>query len=237
MPLSLSHDISQEFFISQSVIFIVADDPAVRDSLRSPLVREGFDVRAYDSPKAFLDAIVPSATGCVLIDIDMPDGAGFGLMAEIHRRHLALPFIVTTGHANPVFCAPEKKALANSCLKRPFEEQTVLAIVRHVLNRAHDHNPESRAIRMRFASLSKRDSDVLAGLLRGRSSKAIAHELGISRKTVEGHRANLKAKTGARSLVELLRMSLAAEKSLAPPEGAVGAQSVSGGAHENQRAS
>ena len=237
MPLSLPHDISQEYIKSQPVISIVADDPAVRESLRSPLVREGFEVRTYDSPKAFLEAIAPSAAGCVLIDIDMPDGAGFGLMAEIHQRHLALPFIVTSVHVNPVFCAPEKKALANNCLKRPFEEQTVLAIVRDVLKRAHDHNPESRAIRMRLASLSKRESDVLAGLLRGRSSKAIAHELGISRKTVEGHRANLKAKTGARSLVELLRMSLAAEKSAASSEAAIGSQSANGPARENRRAS
>jgi two-component system, LuxR family, response regulator FixJ len=195
-----------------ATVCLVTDDSVVRESLRSPLVRKGFDVRAYDSPQAFLGAISWFTTGCVLIDIDMADGAGFGLLAEIHRHHLALAVIVITAHANCVFCTPGKTAPANKCLKRPFEAQTLLAVVGHALMQDSDTNPEAQAIRVRLASLSKRENEILAGLLQGQVNKAIAHELGISRKTVEARRANLMAKMRARSLAQLQRMSLAAEE-------------------------
>lgn len=180
------------------------------------MAKQDFDVRLYDTPRTFIDDVARNPAGCcVLADVDMPDGDGFGLLIEIKQHRLALPVIFITAHANCPLAIEAMRAGAIDLLERPFHEDALLAAVRRAQLRvglSHQINFNLQATSTGLTRLTKRENDIWTGLLKGQSNKVIAHELGISRKTVEVHRANLMSKTGARTLAELVRMGLTAER-------------------------
>lgn len=200
---------------AEIVVYVVAKDPADRETLRTPLAKQAFDVRLYDSPRTFINDVARRPIGCcVLADVDTPEADGFGLLIEIKQRHLTLPVIFITSHANCPLAIEAMRAGAIDLLERPLHEEAVLAAVRRAQLRVGLSPPKDahlHAACTRLDRLTRRENDILAGLLKGQSNKIIAHELGISRKTVEVHRANLMSKTGARTLAELVRMGLTAE--------------------------
>lgn len=198
---------------AERVVYVVAKDLAVRETLRVPLAKQDFDVRLYETPRRFIDEVAPHPIGCcVLADVDMPEGSGFGLLIEIKQHHLALPVIFITSHANCPLAIEAMRAGAIDLLERPLPEDALVAAVRRAQSRVGSSFPNNvHPPATGLARLTKREHDILAGLLKGQPNKIIAHELGISRKTVEVHRANLMAKTGARTLAELVRMGLTAE--------------------------
>ena len=124
-----------------------------------------------------------------------------------------MPVIVITAHGDVPLAIAAMKRGAINFLEKPFDSDALLNSIRAALTRGDGepaHDAETQVIKERFATLSKRENDVLAGLLDGRPNKTIAHELGISARTVEVHRANMMKKTQATSLAELVKMALAA---------------------------
>lgn len=186
-----------------------------------PLAKEDFDVRLYEMSRSFVEDAAQHPIGCcVFIDVDTPQGDGFGLLTEIKQHHLAFSVIFVTAHADCPLAIEAMRAGAIDLLERPFNDDALVAAVRRAqlrLGLSAPNNFELQTARARLASLTKRENEILAGLLKGQSNKVIAHELGISRKTVEVHRANLMTKMGARTLAELVRMGLTAGKSLKAP--------------------
>ncbi|PPD43360.1 MAG: DNA-binding response regulator [Methylocystis sp.] len=194
------------------VVHVVDDDTAVRDAVGLLLSTEGFDVHTYPSAPAFLKAIATHHQGCVVTDVRMPEMNGIALIAKMREERIAMPVIVLTAHADVPLAVEAMKLGAVDLLEKPFEDDALLMAVDAALERRNveeSRSRESLAIRSRLATLTRRENEILAGLLRGLSNKVIAHDLGISIRTAEVHRANIMAKMRAGNLAELVKMALA----------------------------
>jgi len=197
-----------------STVCIIDDDQAVLAALRSLLTAEGYAVRAHDSARTFLDMIEQDDCGCLVTDVRMPGMSGLDLLAKMKERRVSIPVIVITAHGDIPLAIAAMKRGATQFFEKPFDNDALLDSIRAALTRREEsepaHDAEIQMIKERFATLSKREKDVLACLLNGLPNKVIAHELGISARTVEVHRANMMKKTQASSLAELVRMALIA---------------------------
>ena len=197
-------------FCSQT-IYVVDDDKLALDSLSLLLSAEGYAVRSHESAGTFLDAIKQNERGCVIADARMPGMSGLDLLAVMKQRRVSMPVIVVTGHGDVHLAVEAMKRGAIDFFEKPLDAGALLASVRSALmseNGICPSNAETRILQKRFATLSKREKEVLSGLLRGQHNKFIANELGISPRTVEVHRANLMKKMLAESLPELVKMAL-----------------------------
>jgi two-component system response regulator FixJ len=195
----------------ESTIHVIDDDPAIRDSLSLLLTTEGHEVRTHESAQSFLEAIGEGENGCVVTDVCMPGLSGLDLIETMRKRHISMPIIVITGHADIPLAVQAMKQGAVDFLEKPFDEDALLASIQQVLRCKNDdaaRKAKVQSILSKLATLTRRENEVLAGLLKGQSNKVIAHELYISVRTVEVHRAMVMAKMEARSLPELVRIAL-----------------------------
>ncbi len=200
------------------VVFVVDDDPPVRDSLALLLTVAGFPVRTFASAEAFLAAWQPHWRGCLLTDVRMPGMSGVALQQALRERGIRLPVIVMTGHGDVPLAVQAMKAGAVDFLEKPFDDAQLLERLeqcrREDLARLAKEADRARR-RAALERLTPRERQVLDCLLAGKPNKIIAAELGISPRTVEVHRARVMEKLGVHSLPELVRLVLEAE---APPE-------------------
>jgi len=199
--------------MNEDFVFVVDDDADIRDSMRMLLEVAGFQVRSFTSAKHFLADDRPKH-GCLIADIRMPDMSGLELQEEVTRRQIDLPVIVITGHGDVPLAVQAMKAGAIDFLEKPFSEDMILASVRRAMeigSRARGRAAETRAAKDLLSALTPRERGVLDKLVQGRSNKVVAHELGISPRTVEIHRAHIMNKMEASSLSDLVRVVLAAE--------------------------
>ena len=197
-----------------SVVHVIDDDEALRDSIRMVLAHEGFDVRTYPSADAFLAILGVPAPGCVVTDVRMPGMSGIELMAEMVRLGVALPVIVVTGHADVPLAVRAMKQGAVDLIEKPFEGVQLIDAVRRALEVGRGSRQtafDALEAQARLATLTARETEVLDRLVKGQPNKVIAYEMGISPRTVEVHRANVMKKTQAGSLSELVRMFLRVE--------------------------
>jgi len=172
-----------------------------------------FDVQAYASAAAFLDALPDLQRVCVVTDVRMPGISGVELLRRLKELKIEVPVIVITGHGDVPLAVEAMKAGAIDFLEKPFDDDALVASVSSALRGLDDvvkRQSEVAEIETRLAGLSKRERDVLGGLVAGRANKQIAFELGISPRTVEIYRANLMNKMQAGSLSDLVRMALLA---------------------------
>jgi two-component system response regulator FixJ len=193
-------------------IYVVDDDKSALDSLSLLLTAEGYAVRSHESAGTLLDAIKQNERGCVITDARMPGMSGLDLLAVMKERRVSMPVIVVTGHGDVHLAVEAMKLGAIDFFEKPFDAGALLASVRSALMSENDicpSNAEIRILQKRFATLRKREKEVLAGLLRGQLNKVMANELGLSVRTVEIHRTNLMKKMQTKSLPELIKMALA----------------------------
>ena len=194
-------------------VYIVDDDEAVRDSLSVLLWSKGYAVRSFGSALEFLAAAPSLPSGCLIVDIRMPEVDGLELQARLRAHALAFPMIVITGHADVPLAVRAMKAGAVDFIEKPFASDTILDSLDGALSRLaspSERDPATAAAAGKLALLSPRERQVLEGLLAGLPNKSIAYDLAISPRTVEVHRARVMNKTGVRSLSELIRLALAA---------------------------
>ena len=197
---------------SESIVHVVDDDEAVRDSVAFLLRSAQIEVEVYESAVAFLGKAA-GAAGCVVTDVRMPEMTGIELVRRLKELGNKLPVIVMTGHGDVPLAVEAMKAGAVDFIEKPFDEATMLTAVRAALARGDavgKRDAERAEIEQRLSRLSGRERDVLLGLVRGQPNKIIAHNLGISPRTVEVYRANVMAKMDAPSLSDLVRMALVA---------------------------
>lgn len=195
------------------VVHVVDDDEAVRRSLALLLVSFGLEAQTHSSAEDVLARLTTLRPGCLVIDIRMPCMDGLELQAELMRRGCRMPVIVVTGHADVGLAVRAMKSGALDFIEKPYSEDDVLRAVHSALIHTHDTSQtdaSAQAAQVRIAALTPRERDVLQRLVDGRPNKVIAHELGISPRTVEIHRANLMEKLGCRSLAEAVRTAITA---------------------------
>lgn len=197
--------------MSSGTVYIVDDDQPVRDALQLRLEIEGYDVLSFASVSALLSSVGSESAGCIIADVRMPEVSGLDLLVEVKRRRLRLPIIIITGHADVPLAVEAMKRGAVDFLEKPVDEDLLFAAVVRALSldaAVQEGHADERQISERFLSLTKRERQILEGLVAGRPNKVIAHELGISVRTVEAHRANIMTKKGVKNLAGLIRLFL-----------------------------
>ena len=198
---------------AESMVFIVDDDEAVRESLQALVETEGYAVQAFDSARGFLEGFSLPGVGCLIVDVRMPDMGGLELQAELVAREASLPVIVVTGHGDVPLAVQAMKAGAIDFIEKPYNDQQLLDTIARALEMARNRQNQSsvaQEVKERVASLTPREAQVLEHLVAGQANKVIAYELGISPRTIEIHRAHVMEKMQARSLSDLVRMALEA---------------------------
>lgn len=198
----------------QRVVHLIDDDAALRDAVGLLLRTEGFTVTPYNSALAFLKTASPDAQGCVVTDVRMPEMNGIELISKMKERQISIPVVVLTAYADVSLAVEAMKLGAFDLIEKPFQDEALLAAVGAALDRRNAEERrrhQSQAIKARLAALTRREKEVLAGMLKGSSNKVIAQELSISIRTTEVHRANVMAKMRANNLADLVKMALAAE--------------------------
>jgi two-component system response regulator FixJ len=193
------------------VVHVIDDDAAVRQSLAFLLSTAGLAVRVHASAVDFLKVLPEIQGGCIVTDIRMPEMDGLELQRRLRELKAGLPVIVMTGHGDVPLAVEAMKAGAIDFIEKPFDDEILLSAIRSALSRhAKDSEREARlaVVRDRMKTLSEREQEVLERLVAGKPNKVIAHELGLSARTIEVYRANVMTKMQADSLSELVRMAL-----------------------------
>jgi len=200
---------------SETIVYVIDDDDAVRDSLAFLLESADLTVRTYESALQFLEQASRLEAGCIVTDIRMPEMTGLDLVRHLNDQGSSLPVIVITGHGDVPLAVEAMRAGVADFIEKPFDDEVMLTALRRALDISRNHAEEAaerRDIAQRLARLSTRERQVLDGLVAGQANKVVAQNLGISPRTVEVYRANLMAKMQASSLSELVRMTLNADR-------------------------
>lgn len=199
---------------SNTVVHIVDDEEAVRNSLAFLLTSAGFAVRVHQNAADFL-AIAPDiSNGCLVTDLRMPGIDGIELLRRLKALDAMLPAIMVTGHGDIQMAVEAMKNGAIDFIEKPFSDDVLIESITRAAERAAQQTQSAATteqVRQRIATLSERERQVLGGVVAGNPNKIIAAELGISPRTVEVYRAGLMAKMQARSLPDLVRMVMGIE--------------------------
>lgn len=203
--------------MTAATVHVLDDDPAVLKSLGRLLHCVGYHVELYDSPFALLDA-APDISGCVLLDVRMPDLDGREVFERL--RESGCPVILMTGHGDVEMAVDVLKSGAVDFLEKPFSEERLCAAIAAALQRTDERQVQEMAHQAarRIEMLSPREREVLDALVRGEAHKVIAHRLGISARTVELHRARMLQRLGTRHLADAIRLAVLADLTAQPVE-------------------
>jgi len=191
------------------IVFLVDDDPRVREALCSLLSSVGLCVAAFGSAADFLAFEKPDAPSCLVLDLQLPDVSGLELQRELAGGE-APPIIFITGHGDVPSSVRAMKAGAIEFLSKPFGEQELLQAIDGALavdRTAREKRSELAELRKTYALLTPREREVLPFVVAGFANKETAGELGTSEITIGVHRGQIMRKMGARSLAELVRMA------------------------------
>jgi two-component system, LuxR family, response regulator FixJ len=197
---------------ASQIIAIVDDDDAVRRSAAELLKGAGYEVGSYTGGAEFLASDLPGRLSCIMLDMRMPGMDGLAVMRALEERGDRLPILVVTGHGDVSTAVAAMRLGAADFLEKPYPEAVLLAAIARacaapVMQDGQMVDPEAQR---KIAALSERQRQVLLGILKGRPNKVIAHELGLSIRTVEAYRAQLLARLGVRGTAEAVRLALAA---------------------------
>ena len=192
-------------------VYVIDDDPAMRDSLDFLLGSAGFNVTLFDSAQKFLEAMPSLAFGCVVSDVRMPGMDGIDLLRQLKKEPKTLPIVIMTGHGDIPLAVEAIKLGAIDFLEKPFEDERLVVMIGTALSHAANQSKTesiSADIASRIASLSPRERQVMEGLVAGLSNKLIARDYNISPRTIEVYRANVMTKMQASSISELVRLAM-----------------------------
>ena len=218
----------------QPVVFVIDDDPSVRDLLATLLGSVGIVDRGCSaSTQEFLGAVPPEAPGCLILDVRMPGRSGLDFQNDLAKAQRSLPIIFITGHGDIAMSVKAMKAGAVEFLTKPFRDQDLLDAIQVGLERDRAQRREAAAlaqVRERFQTLTQREQEVLTGVAAGFLNREIAAQLKLSEITVKMHRGHVMQKMKAASLAELVTMA-----NLLRSSGAAGAPQPAGFSPDTSR--
>jgi RNA polymerase sigma factor (sigma-70 family) len=191
-------------------IFIVDDDPSVRQSTELLLKSVGFNVKTFVSAQDFLKANLHEDLGCLILDVRMPGISGLDLQEKLVSSRTPLPVIFITGHGTVPMSVRAMKAGAVDFLQKPFEEQDLLDAINRAITRQRERKSkkdEADELQQRVKALTAREHEVFSLLVTGMANKEIAYKLGTSERTVKAHRAQIMEKMNAGSLADLIHFA------------------------------
>lgn len=192
-------------------VFIVDDDPSVRDALGLLLGVHDYRLAVFADADSFLEALKPHWRGCLLLDIRMPGMDGLALQKKLLELGCDLPVVIMTGHGDVDSAREAFRALAVDFLEKPLDGARLLAAIAEAFERqrqAADAALSRDQVQRRLDGLTPREREVMARVVAGRHNREIAAELAISPRTVEVHKARMMDKLGVGSVAELVRLSL-----------------------------
>jgi FixJ family two-component response regulator len=194
----------------RAVVFVIDDDPSMREALEDLVSTVGLEVRTFAAPQEFLQSKRPDAPGCLVLDVRLPGMSGLTFHKELAKEGLALPVIFITGHGDIPMSVRAMKAGAVEFLSKPFHDQDLLDAIHAAIERDRKRRREAMRLaelRERFATLTERERQIMSLVVIGRANKQIAAELTLSEMTVKVHRGQVMRKMRAGSLPELVRMA------------------------------
>jgi len=199
---------------NEQTVFIVDDDPAVRDALSWMIGTLQHPVETFDSAQAFLDAYDSEKSGCLVLDVRLPGMSGLQLQQKLKDENIQLPVIIITGHGDVPMAVRAMQSGALNFFEKPFRDQEVLDCIQEALQQdAHlrENTESNKEVLERINILTPREKELMKLMVNGDANKVIAATCGISVKTVEVHRARIMSKMQARSLPALVRDVMSVE--------------------------
>jgi FixJ family two-component response regulator len=191
------------------VVFILDDDPVLREALTDLLQSVQLQVRAFSSAQDLLETQFPSGPSCLILDIRLPGLSGLDLQVELAKIDNAIPIVFITGHGDVPMSVRAMKAGAVDFLIKPFRDVDLLDAVASALELDRKRRADAKSrleLQSLFDSLTSREREVMSFVVDGLLNKQIAHQMGLSEITVKIHRGNVMRKMHARSLADLVRM-------------------------------
>lgn len=194
-----------------AIVYIVDDDAAVRDSLALLLGLRGYATQCFATGEAFLEAVDPQHSGCVLLDLRMPGVGGLATQAEMAARGITMPIIVFTAHGDAASARASLKAGAYDFLEKPADDALLVRTIEGALAAEAEARASAErrdTFQARLARLTPREREIFDHIVRGRHNREIAVDLAISPRTVEVHKARLMDKLGVDRMAEIYRIAM-----------------------------
>jgi FixJ family two-component response regulator len=196
--------------LASPIVFVVDDDVSVRESVELLIRKEGWQAKTFISAEEFLDCPRASVPNCLILDVSLPDLNGLELQKRVATERTEMPIIFITGCGDVPKSVQAMKGGAVEFLTKPFNCEVLLCAIREALERSRlalAHETEMQELRARYASLSRRERQVMALVVSGLLNKQVGGELGISEITVKRHRRQAMQKMKADSLADLVKMA------------------------------
>jgi FixJ family two-component response regulator len=193
-----------------ATVFVIDDDPSVREAIQSLLLSVGLRVELFASGQEFLVAWQRAGPACLVLDIRLPGRSGLDFQDDLARTRIQLPVIFITGHGDVPMSVRAIKAGAVEFLTKPFRDQDLLDAIQTALARDRATLEEERTLadlRRHWARLTAREREVMRHVASGQSNKQIAGALSLSEPTIKTHRGQVMRKMCARSITDLVRMA------------------------------
>jgi FixJ family two-component response regulator len=200
--------------MTEPTVYIVDDDPDMRDSLRWLIKTVGLHAETFSSAAGFLRDFAPNGPGCVILDVRMPGTSGLDLFEELVARGEGMPVIFITAYADVTMAVRAMKCGAVEFVEKPFNRQTLLDKVQRAIKddvTRRSRLAASEIVQAKFRRLTEKEREVMELIKEGRPNKEIATRLEITPRAVELRRSSLMRKLGVRTLAELLRLTIVQE--------------------------
>ena len=191
------------------IVFVVDDDPSMREALLDLVASIGLEARVFSSPQEFLRTNRPDVPACLVLDVRLPGSSGLNFQQDLVNAGIHLPVIFITGHGDIPMSVRAIKAGAIEFLTKPFRHQELLDAINIGIERDRAQRGEAAQVaelRKRHSALTQREREIMALVIVGRVNKQIAADLDISEATVKVHRGQIMRKMQAKSLPELVHM-------------------------------